>query len=272
MADKNYLPLKSAFTKNVRELPAIKKRYQVKFGYYFFSIIFFVLTLIGLLVVYDLKKTGAYFQGLELNPTVIAYYIAGLAVVTLGLRLRSSFCVICGLFRWPTRLDFSQYCDGCGAHLFRYHIYEAQPVEKSKHALSLNDRLLEVARRGDNEAIGNLVYKGAEINYRNKYGNTALMSAAIANRLETIDLLIKLGADPELKNNFGLTVLLIAVDKRQSAVVLQLLQHGVDTKVKTKDNRTAVDIAKHNQDDAMVKLLMAGTDIGPAHEPSLHQS
>lgn len=248
-------PLKSGYEPNEDDLPAIKQRYQVKNGYYMLSSLVFIVSLLGLYLTYDLKKTGYYFESLILNATIMSFYVAGIALLSVGMRLRAGFCVICKHFRLPTRLDFSDYCNHCGASLYKYDVFTVQKPEKSKHNRSHNERYMEMVKRGDLDAMRMLLFKGANVDYQDRFGNSALMNASMVGRDDVVDLLLQYQAKTELTNNFGLTALMIAVDKGHLIIVKQLIDFGVPRHGITKDGRTAMEIASNHNDQAMIDIL-----------------
>lgn len=248
-------PLRLGFAPKPEDLPIYKKRYQVKYGYYFLSGLLFILAMVCLYIVYDLKETGAYFQELAIDQTIVTAYIVGLALVSVGMRLRTGFCVNCSNFQRPKSLDANGYCQKCGAHLFNFDIFRNQKEERSKHDLPLNERFLEMVKRGDQDAIRMLLYKGVKIDYQDKYGNSALMTAAMTGQDELIDLLHQYKASVDLVNNFGLSALLIAVDKGHMEVVEKLLAVGASAKLRTNDGRSARDIALSNKNQDMLELI-----------------
>ena len=256
MAETLYKPLAPGHLRRRGDLPKIQTRYVVKSTYFFMSGVFFVLAIISIPIFINLQMTNAFAE--EYAGAYRGYFlwfIGVTAVIALALRLRCSFCAVCNQFRWPTQIDYNDYCRQCGAHLFKFHVYKNQETEKSKHAMNLEDRLLEMAKRGDNDAISNLLSKGADVNYQDKYGNTALMLAAMENRLDSIDFLMAVNADPSLKNNFGLNALMLAADKRHVLAVRKLLGYGVDPNDRTQDGRNAMDVAIKNTDQEMIQVL-----------------
>ncbi len=59
------------------------------------------------------------------------------------------------------------------------------------------------ALRGDVEIIQLLIDAGADVNRKNKDGNTALHSAAFFGQAEAFEMLLDSGADPSIRNNDG---------------------------------------------------------------------
>jgi len=254
MAEENLPQINGAYAPMPHELAEIKQRYKVKFGYYFMSGFVLLVVSIGLSVLYDLQNEGIYFMGLTLDGTIFSIYLIGVVVVSIGLRMRAGVCVLCQNYKFPL-LNHNGYCDKCGAALFKHEVFEKQEIVKAARDIGLEERLIEMANQGNTEAVHTLVSKGIDINYRDKYGNTALMYAAMANHLDTLNLLLMAAADPWLKNNFGLNALMLAVDKGHVSSTKRLLQLGADPEERTNDGRTLIDIAKNRKSDELIELI-----------------
>lgn len=69
------------------------------------------------------------------------------------------------------------------------------------------------------EAVGLLLAAGADVNYRDHHGATALCYAAEAGLFELAELLVKRGADPELADDTGDTPMQIAWSKSFPKIV-----------------------------------------------------
>jgi len=93
---------------------------------------------------------------------------------------------------------------------------------------SLNDQLWEAARTGDAAAARELIAKGADVNARFRYGQTAIFKAAERGHTEVVKLLLEKGADVNVRDTFyGATALTWAADKGHIEVVRALLDKGV---------------------------------------------
>lgn len=79
------------------------------------------------------------------------------------------------------------------------------------------------------DCISILLLHGANIQAKNKYGNTPLHRAAAQGSADAVDLLIDKGADINSKNDDGETPLHRAVANGREEVVKLLLQHGNDS-------------------------------------------
>ncbi len=90
------------------------------------------------------------------------------------------------------------------------------------------------------EEIKELLKKGANVNARNKYGETALMKAAIIGQLDVVKCLVECRADLDVKDGVGRTALIKAVIWGQLAVVKCLVELAADLEAKDGDGRTAL--------------------------------
>jgi ankyrin repeat protein len=84
---------------------------------------------------------------------------------------------------------------------------------------------------GDSGEIARLIEDGADIDARDRYGQTALMLAACRGRGEAVRLLLMRGAAPDVTAKYGLSALMLAAIGRHAAVARQLLAAGADTQL-----------------------------------------
>ena len=93
----------------------------------------------------------------------------------------------------------------------------------------MSKALLKVAHEGlfDNADIGeHLLKEGADINYRNKYGNSPLHIAAAAGSMRLVSVLLKHGAKVGLVDYNGKTPLEKAIRNGHNDVADILLRNG----------------------------------------------
>ena len=87
-------------------------------------------------------------------------------------------------------------------------------------------QLLEVAGKGDNAMVKELLAKGAYVNVRDPEGRTPLTEATWNNHVETVKLLLDKGANPNASKVDGATPLSIAASKRYKEIVELLKKAG----------------------------------------------
>lgn len=67
------------------------------------------------------------------------------------------------------------------------------------------------ARDGDASALAEQIGAGAEVDARDRYGQTALMLAALGGHLDAVNVLIRAGANLDVTAKFGLSATMLAV-------------------------------------------------------------
>jgi ankyrin repeat protein len=103
-------------------------------------------------------------------------------------------------------------------------------------------------RRGDIVAVRELLHRGADINARNRYGQTGLMLAAHFGHREVAAALIEHGASLNATAKFGLSALMLAIVAGHTATARLLVRAGADLSLKGTGspgfaNKTARDLA-----------------------------
>lgn len=83
-------------------------------------------------------------------------------------------------------------------------------------------------RRTDLPWLGLMLKYGANVNLRDREGNTALMLATIARWTEGVNVLLRVKAQPDVQNRLGETALLKAVQVRDQQLVEMLLKAGAN--------------------------------------------
>lgn len=100
---------------------------------------------------------------------------------------------------------------------------------------------------------------GADLNFANTEGYTALMLACERGHIDAVRLLIKRGANLHLQEKGGYAALMSAVLSKDSAIVALLLKHQANPNQQGKDGSTPLMAASSFGDvDATALLLAAG--------------
>ena len=115
----------------------------------------------------------------------------------------------------------------------------------------LNDQLFEAVRKGDAAAVTALLDKGADVNAKFRYGQTALFKAAERGHAAVVKVLLERGADVTVKDTFyGATARTWALDHGHAEVVQLLFEKdptGVDEVLMT---------GVRNGNEALVKVAL----------------
>jgi len=87
-------------------------------------------------------------------------------------------------------------------------------------------------KRGDARAVRALLDRGADVDARDRYGQTGLMLAAHAGRLEVVAALIEHGASLDVTAKFGLSATMLAAVGGHPEVARLLAGAGADLSLK----------------------------------------
>jgi len=88
----------------------------------------------------------------------------------------------------------------------------------------INSDLIQAAGINDAAKVKQLLKQGADVNAKDKYGNTALMIAAISGHTDTAKVLIDGGADVNAKDWSDDTALVLAIEGEHKDIVRLLKQ------------------------------------------------
>ena len=132
------------------------------------------------------------------------------------------------------------------------------PVNQTCHANDIDKQLFRAAKYGNVTEIRNLLKQGANLEFKNRKGYTALHIATIKGYLDVVELLIEAGANIDNVSNIGSTPLMSAAYRSYTAILQALLAAGADTKPRSDNGNTAFDIAEKFGDPACEELIEYG--------------
>jgi ankyrin repeat protein len=139
-------------------------------------------------------------------------------------------------------------------------------------AETTNSRLVESARRQDQNGVRALLSQNADVNARSSDGSTALLWSVHWNDFETAGLLLGAGADANAANDFHVTPLSEACTNRNPALVRQLLKSGANPNTAIATGETPLmTCAKSGAADAVRMLIEYGAAVN-AQEPAANQT
>jgi hypothetical protein len=107
------------------------------------------------------------------------------------------------------------------------------------------------------DTVQAMLDRGAEVNARDNDGRTALMWAAQWGGIDIAKILLARGAEVNARSNGGVTALIIASGSSSLATVKLLLAQGADVNVQDEDGTTALMGAARSENTDMVNLLLA---------------
>jgi len=168
-------------------------------------------------------------------------------------------------------------------------------IERINAGVDRHEVLLHAISEEETEALGLLIYAGADVNDPGKDGDdypiiwavaftedtavlemlikagadanqsipdnggTPLMLAALMGKKETAQFLVDRGADVEAANKGGGTVMMAAASRGHADVVRLLLEAGADPSRVNQDGNTALSLAEEGGHPETVSLLKAHT-------------
>jgi ankyrin repeat protein len=149
---------------------------------------------------------------------------------------------------------------------------------------ALQEKLINVVRRGDLREVEGLLNSGAEVNGVGSNGSTPLTQAAATGNLVIARLLLDRGANVNYPNRRGFTALHIAVDAsidgtiqdggkqgdEETQMIELLLEYGASTAVPNHHNKTPLDFAVNYRSQKVVSLLRSWQDR-KSHEGTAHR-
>ncbi len=133
--------------------------------------------------------------------------------------------------------------------------------------------LIFFANRGELQTLQLLLTNKVNIDYQTTTeGNTALLSATIANKTSAVKLLLKSGADPNIANNAGITPLIAALQNKATKVISVLLQYHANidqlSRPKNKEfgSTPLIHFATNGDQENILLLLKFGANVNLANE------
>jgi ankyrin repeat protein len=117
--------------------------------------------------------------------------------------------------------------------------------------------LIEAAKRGDHEALRELISQRVNVNATEGDGSTALLWASHKDDLEGVELLLRARADVNAANDLGATPLWAASMNGSLPVVSRLLQAGADPNRALRLGETPLMIASRAGNPRVVEALLA---------------
>ena len=128
-------------------------------------------------------------------------------------------------------------------------------------------RWRDAATTGDVSFMAAILGEGGDINAKDKFGQTALMLAAVHGQSEVVRLLIGAGASFDVTAKHGLSALMLAVVNHHDAIARDLAAAGADmtllgTEAPGFYDKTATDLARDNGQNALAAYLTEAEAAG----------
>ncbi len=125
-----------------------------------------------------------------------------------------------------------------------------------------NTGLIIEAGNGNEERVKYLIDHGADVNAQNRRRLTALYYAAPSGHENIVKYLVEYGADPNKENDFGETPLHLAASSGHENIVKYLVEHRANVNVENIDGETALYFAAAKGHENIVEYLVEhGADL-----------
>ena len=102
--------------------------------------------------------------------------------------------------------------------------------------------LIHATGNGDETMLRSLLEGGADVNARNKYGDTAILCASFQRQLKCLYWLLQSGADVNIQNSEGYTPLMNATGNGDLECLTMLTNSGADVNLVNIDGDSALTI------------------------------
>ena len=135
---------------------------------------------------------------------------------------------------------------------------DLQPPDLPKPSLPAADvPLVDAVRRGDANAVRELLESGVEVDATTADGATALLWAVHTGQPELVALLLEAGADVDISNRYGVGPAYLAAENGDAAILERLLLAGVDPNPTLRGGETLLMTAARTGDPETVRTLLA---------------
>ena len=135
---------------------------------------------------------------------------------------------------------------------------DLQPPDLPKPSLPAADvPLVDAVRRGDANAVRELLESGVEVDATTADGATALLWAVHTGQPELVTLLLEAGADVDISNRYGVGPAYLAAENGDAAILERLLLAGVDPNPTLRGGETLLMTAARTGDPETVRTLLA---------------
>jgi hypothetical protein len=141
-----------------------------------------------------------------------------------------------------------------------------QSKQQDNESALKQSALMKACANGNITQVRELLKNGAQVNYQDEQGETALMHAVKNDQSEIIDLLMDKGADsflvPGFQPRLRLSALMQACANGNITQVRELLKNGAEVNYQDKQGGTALMYAVINDQSEIIDLLLNhGADI-----------
>lgn len=114
----------------------------------------------------------------------------------------------------------------------------------NKTSLAGDSSLIYASRNGWMDIVELLLENGASLNYKNPFTeNTALVEAVLAGHSHIMQYLVDKGADVAYRDQYGNTLIMLAASRAHLVEVMYLLERGLKINTRNKNGDTALHLS-----------------------------
>ena len=124
----------------------------------------------------------------------------------------------------------------------------------------MNKEWESFSRSGDAVGLSNLLAGGADVDALDRYGQSALMLAALHGHLEAVRVLLGAGASLDITAKFGLSATMLAVINHHESTAQALAEAGANLRLEGRGapgfaGKTAADLARERGLESLSRIL-----------------
>lgn len=135
-------------------------------------------------------------------------------------------------------------------------------MNSSGQCLNLGTNLIWAAEHGKAQRVKELIAQGADVNFTNERGSSALIQAALHNHKAVVSLLLDNGAEVNaVDTHSGDTSLMLATWNGHIDIVKLLLRHGADITIKNLKEENALKHAETRGWNDITNLLHSASRL-----------
>lgn len=118
----------------------------------------------------------------------------------------------------------------------------------------------KAVREGDPVQVYDLIAAGADVNAKDKYGQTAIMLASVNGHSDVVQLLVDARAELDVTAKYNLSALMLAVINHHDHIVRMLVEAGADLDLRGSGapgfyDKTVVELARDSGQEELAAYL-----------------
>ena len=139
---------------------------------------------------------------------------------------------------------------------------QRQSATMPKRPAMSDAKFWKLCETGSTQEVEEALRNGADVNARDKHGETALMKAAIYGRTEVAEALLKHGANVNARDKEGRSILMLAAIYGRTEVAEALLKYGANVNARDKEGRTSLIVSARRDSAKLAEVLLRhGADV-----------